>query len=118
MSARSISFGTTCGSRSEASWLGAIEGSRVWAFGACAPVWWSSSPASAPCSCAASVIRRSARMSSSSQNRAAISGASSDSGENGAYSVLTAAQPPSALTPRCAACVQGFSVPNPEQWGT
>jgi hypothetical protein len=57
-------------------------------------------------------------MSSSSQNRAAISGASSESGEIGAYSVQTAAQPPSAFTPRCAACVHGFSVPNPEQCGT
>ena len=57
-------------------------------------------------------------MSASSQNRAAISGASSDSGEKGAYSVHTAAQPPSALTPRWAACVQGLSVPKPEQWGT
>ena len=47
-----------------------------------------------------------------------MSGASSESGENGAYSVQTAAQPPSAFTPRWAAWVQGFSVPNPEQWGT
>ena len=37
MSARSISFGTTCGSRSLASWLGATEGTLVWLFAMCAP---------------------------------------------------------------------------------
>ena len=36
-------------------------------------------------------------------------------GSQGAYSVQTAAQPPSAFMPRWAACVHGFSVPKPEQ---
>ena len=45
-------------------------------------------------------------------------GDSSESGDTGAYSVQTAAQPPSAFIPRCAACEPGFSVPKPVQWGT
>ena len=38
-------------------------------------------------------------------------GDSSESKETGAYSVQTAAHPPSAFTPRKAACEPGFSVP-------
>ena len=53
--------------------------------------------ASAPCSCAPSVISRSARMSPSSQSRAETYGYSSHSGLIEQYSVHTAAQPPSAF---------------------
>mgnify|MGYP000300618864 CR=1 FL=1 len=45
-------------------------------------------------------------------------GASSESKSTGAYSVQTAAQPPSAFVPRCAACEPGFAEPKPVQWGT
>jgi len=50
-------------------------------------------------------------MSSSSQIREEMYGDSSESYETGAYSVQTAAQPPSALTARKRACEPGFSVP-------
>ena len=97
---------------------GAAAGSRDSLFSPCAPVCDSSIPASAPCSCAASVVRRSASASPSSHIRADTYGVSSDSREMVAYSVQTAAQPPSALTARCAACDNGFSTPNPVQCGT
>ena len=45
-------------------------------------------------------------------------GASSESGETAAYSVHTAAQPPSAFIARWWACEYGFPFPNPVQWGT
>ena len=50
--------------------------------------------------------------------RAEMKGVSSASGETVQYSVQTAAQPPSALTARCAACDHGFSTPKPVQCGT
>jgi hypothetical protein len=50
MSAFSIAFGTIHGTASLAICEGAIAGQRVSAVGACAPVWVSSIPASAPCS--------------------------------------------------------------------
>ena len=37
MSPASISLGTTCASRSLASWLGATAGTLVWLFAMCAP---------------------------------------------------------------------------------
>ena len=41
-----------------------------------------------------------------------------ESGETAAYSVHTAAQPPSAFIARWWACEYGFPIPNPVQWGT
>ena len=113
-----IAFGTTPVAKSLASWDGAAEGSRDSEFSAWTPVCPSSMPASAPCSCASSHIRASIRRSWSSQIRAEMYGVSSDSALTAAYSVQTAAQPPSALTARCLACDHGFSTPNPVQWGT
>ena len=55
---------------------------------------------SAPCSCARSHVRASARRSSSSQSRAEMKGVSSESGLIAQYSVQTAAQPPSAFMAR------------------
>jgi hypothetical protein len=57
-------------------------------------------------------------VSSSFQSRAETYGDSSESALTGAYSVQTPAQPPSAFMARNAACVAGFSVPNPVQCGT
>ncbi len=56
--------------------------------------------------------------SSSSQSWAETYGDSSESRLTGEYSVQTAAQPPSALTPRCSAWEPGLRVPKPVQCGT
>ena len=50
--------------------------------------------------------------------RAETYGDSSESALTGAYSVFTAAQPPSAFTARKRAWEPGFSVPKPVQCGT
>ena len=57
-------------------------------------------------------------VSSSSQSREETYGDSSESALTGAYSVHTAAQPPSAFIPRNLAWEPGFSVPKPVQCGT
>jgi len=73
---------------------------------------------SEPWAWAASHITLRWRRSWSSHIRAEMKGVSSASGETVQYSVQTAAQPPSAFIPRNAACVHGFSTPNPVQCGT
>ena len=118
MSALVIAFGTASGSCSDASWLGASGTARDSRVSTWMPPCQSCTPASAPWRCASSVIRRSARASSSSQSRAETDGYSSVSGLIEQYSVQTAAQPPSAFRPRNAACVHGFSTPKPVQCGT
>ncbi len=50
--------------------------------------------------------------------RAPTAGLSSDSMLTGAYSVETAAHPPSALVARCSAWEKGLTSPKPEQCGT
>jgi hypothetical protein len=97
---------------------GAIAGRRYSRRGQWTPEWWSSQPASAPCSCARSHMSARLRRSPSSQRRAETKGISSESGLTAQYSVQTAAQPPSAFMARWAACDHGFSVPKPVQWGT
>ena len=118
MSSLSIALGTTTLSRSLAICDGASCTSRDSRPSAYTPPCHSWTPASAPCSCALSVISDSARASSSSQRRAETYGVSSDSCVIEQYSVHTAAQPPSAFMPRKAACVHGFSTPKPVQCGT
>ena len=113
MSAAVIACGTSHGTCSFAIWLGASGGSRLSRTFAFAPPCHSSTPASAPCACTASVISRSAATSPSSHSRAETYGSSSEVGEIEQYSVQTAPQPPSAFMPRCAACVCGFVTPKP-----
>ena len=60
-------------------------------------------------------MSESARRSPSSQSRAEMNGVSSESGLTAQYSVLTAAQPPSAFVERCRACPPGFCTPKPVQ---
>ena len=78
----------------------------------------SSTPASAPCECTASVIRALSRMSFASHSRAKGWAASSEVGWTEQYSVHTTPQPPSALVARMAASIRGRLQPMPEQWGT
>ena len=118
MSARSIVLGTTSGSNSLAIWLGARGTVRDSRASTWMPPCHNSTAARAPCPCASSVMRRSARTSPSSHRRAETKGYSSLSGLIAQYSVQTEAQPPSALSERCRACVQGFSTPKPVQCGT
>ena len=118
MSESSMAFGTTSGSNSLAIWLGASGTVRDSRASTWMPPCHSSTAASAPCPCASSVMSRSARTSPSSQRRAEMYGYSSLSGLIAQYSVHTEAQPPSALSPRWRACVQGFSTPKPVQCGT
>ena len=118
MSAAVIACGTFHGRCSFAIWLGASVGSRLSRTVAIAPPCHSSTPASAPCACTASVISRSDATSSSSHRREETYGSSSEVGEIEQYSVHTAPQPPSAFMPRCAAWVNGFVTPNPVQCGT
>ena len=47
-----------------------------------------------------------------------MKGVSSESALIAQYSVLTAAQPPSAFVERWRACPPGFCTPKPVQWGT
>ena len=111
MSESSIALGTTSGSYSLAIWLGASGTVRDSRPSTWMPPCQSSTAASAPCECASSAIRRSARTSPSSHRRAEMNGYSSLSGLIEQYSVETDAQPPSALMPRCRACVHGFATP-------
>ena len=67
------------------------------------PLWQSSMPASAPCSCIASAMRASIGMSWSSHSRSSMKGVISELWWISACSVQTTAQPPSAFTPRIAA---------------
>ena len=92
--------GTSPGAKSLAIWEGAAAARRDSLFSPCAPVCESSIPASAPCRCASSQVAASTRTSPSSHMRAETYGVSSESMLIAQYSVLTAAQPPSALTPR------------------
>ena len=117
MSHRSIRFGVMF-EKSLAICDGAGGGSRVSQFSPCAPECESSIPASDPCLWAASGTSARWARSWSSHIRAEMNGVSSASSETVQYSVQTAAQPPSALTARWAACDHGFSTPKPVQWGT
>ena len=92
--------GTSPVAKSLAICEGAAAGRRDSLFSPCAPVCESSMPASAPCRCASSQVAASTRTSPSSHMRAETYGVSSDSALIVQYSVLTAAQPPSALTAR------------------
>ena len=93
-----IARGTSPGAKSLAICEGAAAARRDSLFSPCAPVCESSMPASAPCLCASSQVAASTRTSRSSHMRADTYGVSSDSWLIAQYSVLTAAQPPSALT--------------------
>ena len=117
MSHFSIRFGVMF-EKSLAICEGAGGGSRVSQFSPCAPECESSMPASDPCRWAASGTSARWARSWSSHIRAEMNGVSSASSETVQYSVQTAAQPPSALTSRWAACDQGFSTPKPVQCGT
>ena len=118
MSRLVMARGTRPGAKSLAICEGAAAARRDSLFSPCAPVCESSMPASAPCLCASSAVAASTCTSRSSHIRAETYGVSSDSALIAQYSVLTAAQPPSALTARCRACDQGLSEPKPVQCGT
>ena len=119
MSAVSIGLGTT---QPPSSWEAMSEedsaGSRDSQPFETLPPCQSCTPASAPCSCASSVMSRRLRTSWSSKSWAQTKPATSAWGLIEQYSVQTAAQPPSAFVPRCPACVPGFTVPKPQQCGT
>ena len=108
-----IALGTTPVAKSLAICDGAADGSRDSEFSACTPrVPRARCPPARPARAPRRTSAPSIRRSWSSQIRAEMYGVSSDSGVDGAYSVQTAAQPPSALTARCRACDHGFSTPN------
>ena len=100
MSRTVIARGTSPVAKSLAICEGAAAGRRDSLFSPCAPVCESSMPASAPWRCASSHVAASTCTSPSSHMRAETYGVSSDSALIVQYSVLTAAQPPSALTAR------------------
>ncbi len=75
-------------------------------------------PASDPWAWAPAHMRARLAASSSSQMREETDGIVSESALTGAYSVHTAAHPPSAFIDLKWAWEAGFSVPKPVQWGT
>ena len=93
-------------------------GSRLARFIALAPPCQSSTPASAPWRCTASVESACERTSSSSHSRAKGSGASSELGCTEQAPVQTTPQPPSALVSRKAARTRGRALVMPLACGT
>ena len=91
---------------------------RLVRFMATAPPCQSSMPASAPCSCTASVITAWLRISDSSHIVANGKGESSDDGSTEQAPVQIVLQPPSAFMPRNAARTCGAALVIPLAWGT